>query len=457
MNIHLKKLLTWGRNALRNRPETAENYEFHPGYLEITERPPAPWAKRMALGLAMTFLLGLLWAIFGQLDIQAEATGQLLITSHSKVIQPLEIAEVTAIHVHDGQRVKTGQTLVSLNLISADAELKDLKTRLHFDQLENARLVAQLSDLPMEHFVPPEDASPEEIDLTKQHLESVWKEMQARINSLDGELKVNLANQQSCRTDIESLKKLNSNIQVRLQARRVLLASHVVSKVELLEHEKEWLDTERSLAQKQSELSVLLAEYKKTEEQKDDYLTQHRREDYDQLIKTQNEAQQLQQQIIKASDHARQQTLRSPVDGVVQQLAVHTHGGVVQPAQQLMVVVPDKDPQEAEVMLLNKDVGFVRAGQDVEIKIDAFPYTHYGTLHGVVSSVSRDAVKDDKLGLVFPAQIRLKSSSMNIDGKNTQLQAGMSVTANIHTGERRVIDYLLSPLQQYQSEALRER
>ncbi len=119
--------------------------------------------------------------------------------------------------------------------------------------------------------------------------------------------------------------------------------------------------------------------------------------------------------------------------------------------------MPDGNELDAEVMVLNKDVGFVKAGQAVEVKVDAFPYTRYGTLQGEVVHVSRDAIKDEQQGLVFPTRIRLKHTSIAVDEQWMPLQAGMSVTTEIRTGDRRVIDYLLSPIQQYQSEALRER
>ena len=122
-----------------------------------------------------------------------------------------------------------------------------------------------------------------------------------------------------------------------------------------------------------------------------------------------------------------------------------------------MIIVPDDALLEVEVMLLNKDVGFVHSGQRVEIKVDSFPYTRYGTVKGEVAYVSRDAVQDQKLGLVFPVRLKISQRSILVRDKEVPLQAGMSVNAEILTGDRRVIDYLLSPLQQYQSEALRER
>lgn len=433
------------------------NHEFHPGYLEVTDCPPNPLARKIALGITSTFLLALLWSVIGKLDIQANATGQLLVPSHSKIIQPLETSEVLDIHVQDGQWVKKGEILISLNPINADVELHDLTSQLRYDQLEIARLSAQLTSSPLENFIAPKGALLEDIEQTRKHLENIVTETSQHITSFDAELNVNLANQEANRGDIQSLNRLINNILVRVRARQSLVASHIVSKVELLEHEKEQLDTERELAQKKNEQAILVAEYKKIEEEKADYLAQRRREDNDQLVKLQNETERVQQQLIKAKDHARQQTLRSPVNGIVQQLSVHTKGGVVQPAQQLMVVVPDNASREAEVMVLNKDIGFIKAGQSAELKIDAFPYTRYGTVHGIVTSVSHDAVKDEKLGMIFPAKIKLDSVTMDIDGKKIQLQAGMSTTADIRTGERRIIDYLLSPLEQYKSEAMRER
>ncbi|PPT72754.1 hypothetical protein XarbCFBP8150_03295 [Xanthomonas arboricola] len=149
--------------------------------------------------------------------------------------------------------------------------------------------------------------------------------------------------------------------------------------------------------------------------------------------------------------------LRAPVAGTVQQLAVHTVGGVVTPAQALLVVVPSEDALEIEATVLNKDIGFVRPGKDVIVKVDSFPYSRYGYLTGKVVSVSHDAAQDEQLGLVFPARVKLERATLKIDGISARLNAGMSLSAEIKTGKRRVIDYLLSPFQQHTTEALRER
>ena len=188
----------------------------------------------------------------------------------------------------------------------------------------------------------------------------------------------------------------------------------------------------------------------------------------------------LAQDLVKAEQRTKLQALTAPVDGVVQQLAVHTVGGVVTPAQPLLVLVPQDSHLEIEAMVSNRDVGFVEPGQEAEIKVATFNFTRYGLLHGKVLSVSPDAVgrddpqgqsKDksqqpttqdakpasDDQGPVYAARISLERTQMQIEDKPVNLSPGMSVTAEIRTGERRIISYLLSPLRKYRQDSLRER
>jgi len=146
-----------------------------------------------------------------------------------------------------------------------------------------------------------------------------------------------------------------------------------------------------------------------------------------------------------------------PIDGVVQQLAVHTVGGVVTPAQELLIVVPQDHPVEVAAQVENRDVGFVKNGQVVEIKVETFPFTLYGTIPGTVLSVSDDAVPIEKVGLVYPTRVSMDRSTIQVERKQVNLLPGMAVTVEIKTGQRRVIEYLLSPLLKSVKESLRER
>ena len=181
--------------------------------------------------------------------------------------------------------------------------------------------------------------------------------------------------------------------------------------------------------------------------------------------------------MIKATQRTGLQSLTSPVDGVVQQLAAHTVGGVVTPAQSLLAVVPADTGLEIEAMVKNRDIGFIHVGQEAAIKIDTFDFTRYGLLHGKVTSVSQDAIINDPSSkdeakvvpganansdskgqeLIYAARVSLDHTQMQVDETLLNLSPGMAVTIEIKTGSRSVISYLLSPLFRYRQESLRER
>jgi hemolysin D len=177
----------------------------------------------------------------------------------------------------------------------------------------------------------------------------------------------------------------------------------------------------------------------------------------DKLHEAEQRTSSLAQEYIKAGSRGQFMRLTAPVSGTVQQLAVHTLGGVVTPAQPLMILVPTESEIEVEAYLSNQDVGFVHKGQLAEIKVETFSFTKYGTLSGEVIAVSSDAIQDEKLGLVFAVRIKLKKNSLWVDGNKMNLTPGMAVTTEIKTTQRRVIEYFLDPLKRHVSESLDER
>jgi len=197
------------------------------------------------------------------------------------------------------------------------------------------------------------------------------------------------------------------------------------------------------------------------------------------LVEAQRKVGGLSEDLIKAQQKTKLQLLTAPVDGAVQQLAAHTIGGVVTPAQSLMVVVPADSYLEIEAMVSNRDIGFIHVDQEVEIKVDTFNFTRYGLIHGKVLSVSQDAITKDKppdnntkdqtqgatndtsepkgQELVYAARVSLDRTQMKVEENVVNLTPGMAVTVEIKTGDRAVISYLLSPLLKYRQESLRER
>ncbi|HDL7339626.1 HlyD family type I secretion periplasmic adaptor subunit [Yersinia enterocolitica] len=445
----------WQRHHAAKR--TRDEYDFLPAYLDIVERPVAPLARRTAWFLALTLLLVLVWSIAGRLDIHASANGKVIVAEHSKIIQSLEPGVVVAINVHDGDRVVAGQVLLELNPIGVDAEVNNINQQLMHRSLEAARMSALLTDAPLTNFIYP-DNSPENLVMTaKSLLTKEYDEVNAELASQDSERAVNQAYIQAGSTNITHHQALMKNIHQRLQALQTLVKSKAIAEAEVLIQEREWLNARAEGNRLESEQAVLRAKMRNLAQVRLHYLAEKKRSYQEQLNKAHEVINQLKQELVKLTEKQRQQTLRAPVDGVIQQSSVHTLGGVVTSAQPLMVLVPESHQLELDVMILNKDIGFVLPGQAVEVKIDSFPYTRFGTLSGEVKHISLDAMEDQQQGLVFPARIRLDSDTLTVEGKPVRLSAGMSVSAEIKTGRRRVIDYLLSPLQQYQSEAMRER
>jgi hemolysin D len=182
-----------------------------------------------------------------------------------------------------------------------------------------------------------------------------------------------------------------------------------------------------------------------------------RRTNLERLNEAREHISLVEQDLIKARQSEWLTKLTAPVSGTVQQLAVRTVGGVVTAAQPLLLIVPEEHTLEIEAFLENKDVGFVLAGQEASVKIEAFPYTRYGIVPGTVTTVSDDAINDEKLGLVYSLRVALARSTIPVNGVDVKLAPGMAVTADVKTGQRRVIEYFLGPLAEYSAESLRER
>jgi hemolysin D len=453
---------------------------FLPAALEIVETPPSPIGRAIALTIITLFCLALAWASLGQVDIIASAPGKIIPGGRTKVIQPFETGVVRAIHVHDGQSVQAGQILIELDPTMNEAERNHLRSDLTSAQLDAARLHAALSgsDDPLSEFRPPAAASPSLVAMQRQFLVSQTGEFAAKLAALDRQRAQKEAEHATIAATIAKLDATIPILQERLNIRKGLADKELVSKIIYLETLHQLVDQQQDRKVQESryrEAEAALAAIIKTIAQAE---AEYRRTLSSELVEAERKVAGLSEDLLKAEQRTKFQALTAPVDGVVQQLAVHSIGGVVTPAQVLLVVVPADSRLEIEAMVSNRDIGFVHPGQDAEVKVDTFNFTRYGLLHGHVVSMSQDAIvhdkPQDKTGdkvpgaesstsepkgqeLVYAARIALDRTQMQIDDSLVNLSPGMAVTVEIKTGSRRVISYLLSPLLRYRQESLRER
>ena len=246
-------------------------------------------------------------------------------------------------------------------------------------------------------------------------------------------------------------------LEERAAAYYKLFEKTYASRMQYLEMEKERIDKAKELARQEQQLVHDSAALAEAQRHSQTLAVEFKRRQLAELVSAETRAASLAREVIKAGSRAERQTLTAPIDGVVQQLAVHTVGGVVTPAQQLIVIVPQDQPLALEAWIENKDIGFVHSGQPAEVKIAAFPFTRYGTVKAQIVTVSHDAVPFDKSGLVYAAHVSLERALMPVDGTWVPLSPGMAATVEIKTGTRRLIEYFLSPLLQAGQESARER
>ena len=464
------------RRAKRDRDEIA----FLPAALEIVEAPPSPIGRAIGLTLIALFCLALAWAAFGHIDIVASAMGKVIPSGRTKVVQPFETGVVRAIHVRDGQAVKAGDVLIELDPTMNDAERDHLRSDLVAAQLDVARLSAALSEGPdpVANFNPPEGASPALVAMQRNFLMSQVAEIRAKLAALDRQRAQKEAERATTAATIAKLDATIPLLAEKVDVRKYLFNKELGSKLLYLSDLGDLTGQQQDLLVQKSRLNEADAAVAAITETRAQTEAEFRRTLSGELATATQKAAGFAQDVIKASQRTKYQALVAPVDGIVQQLAVHTVGGVVTPAQALAVVVPADSRLEIEAMVSNRDIGFVHAGQEAEIKIDTFNFTRYGLLQGRVLSVSQDAIGRDKpqdksndraqgaetatsepkgQELVYAARVSLDRTHINVEEGPVNLSPGMAVTVEIKTGSRRIITYLLSPLLRYRQESLRER
>ena len=454
------------RHAWSQRKETdapalhAHEAQFLPAALALRDSPLHP-APRIALWLIMLFaLIALLWAVFGRIDVVATAVGKIIPNDRTKVIQPMETAVVKAIYVRDGQRVQQGQVLIELDATDAGADSERLRNEALTARLEAARaqaLLAALASGTPPRLPPLDGADAARLLAEQSQAAGQYQEYQARQQQLQAEITRRRAELQATREQVTKLEQTTPIARQRAQDYQNLLKDNFVSRHGYLEREQTRIEQEQDLAGSRSKIAEIHAALAETQQQQATLAAETRRQLLDQHNHAAQKAASLQQEWVKADQRGRLMRMTAPVAGTVQQLAVNTVGGVVTPAQPLMVIVPTDNVLEVEAMLPNKDIGFVNPGQAAAVKVETFPFTKYGTLHGTITQVSSDAIQDEKLGLIYATRVKLAKDTIQVENKTVRLTPGMAVTVEVKTGKRRVIEYFLSPLMQYGSESLRER
>ncbi|WP_315731459.1 MULTISPECIES: HlyD family type I secretion periplasmic adaptor subunit [unclassified Bradyrhizobium] len=467
----------------RWRKQRSSGREFLPAALEIVETPPSPAGRAIAGTIILFFAIAIGWSIIGHVDIIATAQGKIVPTGRTKTIQPLEVGVVAAIHVQDGDKVHAGDVLIELDRTVTQAERRRVAQDLMLSWLDVARLSAlrgSFEDLAaLRSIKVPQGAPATDVARTRAALQAQAAEQLSKLAGVSQQIEQKRAEAQSVQAAIAkidaTLPFLEETADIRRKAKEIQYGNQIA----YLDAESRRIDQQNERIVQSRKLVEIEAARLALEQQLIQTKSGFERQVLSELADAEKKMEELAQDIVKAERKLEEQVLRAPVDGAVQQLALHTVGGVVTPAQQVMVIVPADSQLEVEAMISNRDIGFVSAGQDAEIKIDTFNFTRYGLVHGKVVTVSHDAIVREKPAdkqngarpagalaetsepageeFIYSARVSLDQKQMQLEDKMVALAPGMAVSVEIKTGTRRIIEYLMSPLLRYKYESLRDR
>lgn len=453
MKSKIKKIIN---HYLKTKKEP-KNYDFYPNHIAVLEKPPTPYSRIIAIIISLSVIIFMLWAYIGKLDVLSPAMGKLVVSGYSQQIQIYEHSRLTTIHVKNGQQVTEGEALLTLDILGVDEEINNLKNKIESLLLLKIRYQALSQHVLLDTFSQFNSLNNKNKESLLLSYKKEKDEFDASINHINAEIETNDKNKLLIHQEISSLNELKKNVEKRFNIKKTLYDKKIVSTMEFLENQKEQLEINRSIKRKSSELVILSSQEEKYIKERDKLEKQKYLEWYDKFKQYESEIFIYQQNLYHAQKRQQLKIVRSPVTGTVQELSVHTLGAVLQPSQTVMVIVPDTQHNVAEVNILNKDIGFIYPGQKAVIKIDAFPYTRYGTIEGTIINIAKDSIKHEQLGLVYPVLIELDKQAIGEDEEQYHLATGMSLTADVIIEKRRVIDYLLSPIDVYRHEALREK
>ena len=442
--------------------EQALQLQFLPAALEIQERPPSPTGRWLLWIILSLFTIGLLWAALGRVDIVVTAPGRIVPSGQVKRVQAPETGVVLAILASEGERVEAGQPLVRLDPTYANADDRRIREQLHDIAVESAwrRALEQwLADGMDEsssggletRFAAADQAKAEALYRLNQ------METLARIRGQQKELAANRAEQAAVRAERDRAEATLAVLAQRVEAYRALLEQQYGAKVQYLEMLQQQTELDGSVPVLVSRERQLVESAAAITARLDATRDELRKHNLMELARLDSERGALEQESRKARQRQQQLTITAPVAGAVQELAVHTVGGVVSPGEELLKIVPERATIEVEALLQNKDIGFIREGQRAEVKIDTFNFTRYGLIDARVLNISKDSVEDARLGWVFKLRLALEQDTIRVEDRLVKLSPGMAITAEVKTGKRRLIEFFLSPLLRYKQESVRER
>jgi len=425
-------------------------HEFKPLLIEIEDKPLNPLGRIILYLVLAIMIFATAWLILAKVDVVVSAQGKVIPSGEIKILKPLESGVVSKIFVKESDKVKKGDILIQIDPTVTDASLSSKQDDLAVINSDIALLEALINEsiLSKDELNKLNSSQISLYNSQKQILASTYESNKAKLNSAKLDIKAN-------ESEVNRLSLLlgkEEEAKTRLQKVLDLIAK------------KEYEEVSKNIINLKEQKDIALYRLKESNKKLEEII-----EENEKAIKTiksswietslnkEKEKRELSAQINAILFSNKTQQIKSPVDGFVGKLLTHTEGGVVSPNDNLISIVPSDAPLIIKANVLNKDIGFLKLGQEVAVKIDTFSFQKYGLLYGNIIEISKDAIEDEKLGLIYEIKIKPKSLDIKVDGEIKRLEIGMSVIAEVKTGKRRVIELFIYPIIKYMDEGLSVR
>ena len=451
----MKKFLKWLLHGEEREKET----EFLPAILEVTETPPSPTGRLVMWSILLIVVVALAWSILGHINEVAVAAGKVIPSGQIKTVQVKNKGIVKEINVEEGQLVQEGDVLIVLDPTTTTADYDSLKKRAAYYKLDIQRLTAELTQQP---FTPEEDPDLEAHDLAAEmalyqsRTSDYRTQRQSRLDVIDQKMARLQATQASYEKYAEVLA-----IEQEKEARLIELSEqNAISQFQLLEQQSKTIEYAKNAQSELDSLNSIRAEIAEAQQNLANVDASYHKDIMTALVEAKKEYYTVTESIKKADEDSRMATIYAPISGRVYNLNIHTLGGIVTDAQPLMQIVPEDVKLEFEVYADNKDIGFIKVGQEAEVKVETFNFQKFGMYRAEVMEISADAVNepnDQQKHMRYKLLLDPTSNDINVYGQPAKLEVGMNVSAEIKIKEKRIIDFFLDPFRRYTSEALRER
>lgn len=429
---------------------TKDRHEFKPLLVEIEDKPLNPLGRSLLWIIIAIIFFGVLWLYLAKVDIVVSARGKVIPSGEIKTLQPIETGVISKLLVKEGEFVHKGQLLIEIDPSVTETNLDSKVKNLELLELEITRIMALIKNTSFQVGTSRVD---KDLLATQKLIYTTTKKGHEQQLALIKQQKLQVDQQiESAKIDVSRLQQHSDNVQKK--EKDLLEVIDIIAKNEYDDVHKQAIEYEEQIHMKEHDIVQLQEKLNELKQQELLTTQDYQNKLLEELTKKRKEATLLKVEIESIKFQKAKQSISSPVDGYVSKLMVHTIGGVVTPAEKLILIVPKDAPLIIKATVLNKDIGFIKEGMKAELKIDTFDFQKYGLIDAVVTHVSDDAIEDEKLGPVYEVYLKPKKNYLMVKGKKEYLSSGMSVTVELKVGQRRVINFFLYPLIKYLDEGM---